>query len=270
MSVSEFLELFVKELEQTPSLREYHRLINAPKSFLFRKAYIEQRFNYVENATRNISGNIWDLGCGYATTGIFLALNGKKVNGTTLEFYYDKIKDRFDYWSQFGNLDNLKITYENLFDKKVVSGAYEAVLVQDTLHHLEPIDEALQIIAESLQVGGKVIVSEENGNNIVQNLKLFKIRGNKRIIEIYDKKLNKNILLGNENIRSFKNWQQLFLKQNLVIDNSTEYIRFYPPRFFQKENYSALIQKEQNIAMRNKLLKERMFFGLNFTAVKDR
>lgn len=269
MSVKEFLELFIKELEHNTNLREYHRIINSPKSYLFRKAYVEQRFNYVDKALTDIEGDIWDLGCGYATTSIFLALNGKKVTGTTLEFYYDKISERFDYWSKYASLDTLKINYENIFDKKVVPGAYEAILVQDTLHHLEPIDEAIEIIGESLTKNGRVVVSEENGNNIIQNAKLYKQRGRKRIKEIYDEKLNKTILLGDENIRSMKKWKQLFAKQGMQIDDkATEYIRFYPPNFFNEENYYETIIKEQKIAAGNKLLKERMFFGLNYTVMK--
>ena len=269
MSVKEFLELFIKELEQNTNLREYHRIINSPKSFLFRKAYVEQRFNYVDKALNDIGGEIWDLGCGYATTSIFLALNGKSITGTTLEFYYDKVSERFDYWSKFGSLDKLKINYENIFDKKVVPGAYEAVLVQDTLHHLEPIDNAIEIISKSLTENGRVVVSEENGNNIIQNAKLYKQRGNKRIKEIYDEKLGKTILLGDENIRSLKKWKQLFAKQGMKINEpATEYIRFYPPNFFREENYYDLIAKEQKIADRNNLLKERMFFGLNYTVSK--
>ena len=156
MSVEEFLELFIKELEVNTDLREYYRLINNKGRFLWRKAYLEQRLNYVHRHLAPPSGTIWDVGCGYATTAIFLTLNGYKVEGNTLEFYYDKIQNRLDYWSRFGNLDNLTVEYANLFDMPVKENFYDAIIAQDTLHHLEPIRDALQIFSKSLKPAGRI------------------------------------------------------------------------------------------------------------------
>ena len=53
---------------------------------------------------------------------------------------------------------------------------------------------------------------------ICLHLKLYKQRGSKRIIEIYDESLKKNILLGNENIRSLDTWQRAFQKEGFNIE----------------------------------------------------
>lgn len=52
------------------------------------------------------------------------------------------------------------------------------------LHHLEPLDKALQIINTRMKPSGEMVVIEENGSNLMQRFKLYLQRGNKRIIEI--------------------------------------------------------------------------------------
>ena len=271
MSVNEFLELLIKELESNHELCHYYRILDSKSSFLFRKAYLEQRLQFVDKSITKTNNIIWDTGCGYATTSIFLSLNGYNVIGTTLEYYYDKIQTRLDYWSKFGDLSALKIKYENLFDAKYDPGTFDAIILQDTLHHIEPISDAVDILYKALKDDGKIIISEENGNNIVCNIKHFKERGFKRIAEIYDERLNKKIMFGNENTRSLKKWIKIFSDNNFSIDNkNTEYIRLFPPVFFNDKNYAKLINTEQKIWKKNSIVREFLFFGINFLAHKGK
>ena len=269
MGVEEFLELFIKELEINNDLRTYYRLLNNKNRLLWRKAYLEQRLEYVYSHLGSPSGKIWDVGCGYATTSIFLALNGYQVLGNTLEFYYDKIGSRLDYWSRFGNLNELRIEYANLFDMPVAMQQFDAIIAQDTLHHLEPVQEAMDIFRDSLKPGGRLIVTEENGNNIFISLKNFSIRGFNRVDNHYDERLQKNILFGNENARSMQAWNEILkLGGFTMVEKDMEYIRFFPPCCFAPENYIEMIEKERKTGKNLKLLRELLFFGINFTATK--
>ncbi|QKG52450.1 hypothetical protein GKZ67_07335 [Hymenobacter sp. BRD67] len=111
---------------------------------------------------------------------------------------------------------------------------------------------------------------EENGGNVVQTLKLYLRRGNKRIIEIYDDTLKKNILIGNENIRNLATWRRELARQGLRIPASgVQYIRLFPPFMFKPDNVPHLLKRENNLWRRNALLKENLFFGLNFIADKS-
>lgn len=149
-----------------------------------------------------------------------------------MEFYFKEIPERMKYWSQFGDVSGFTFDYEDLFDTTVKRDQYDYIIVQDTLHHLEPLQDALHILHDHLKPDGKMVVIEENGNNIIQSLKLYKQRGNKRIIEFYDERLKKTILLGNENIRSLKRWKTELQKQRLLIDEkSVQYIRAFPSAF---------------------------------------
>jgi hypothetical protein len=198
---------------------------------------------------------------------LFLVLNGYSVHGTTLEFYYKELPRRMEYWSAFGNVSGFTYDYEDLFDSSVDRGTFDRIIVQDTLHHLEPLPDALAILRNHLRAEGKLLAIEENGNNLVQSLKLYRQRGNKRVIEFYDERLNKTILLGNENIRSLATWKREMAAQGLSVEeDSVQYVRAYPPSLFNRMGYERSIASEQRLWKNQALLREYFFFGINFMA----
>ena len=270
MTVDAFFELFLEELKQNNNLQSYYKFLNTKSGFYFRKAYFVQRLQYIYNNVQ-AGKKIWDCGCGYGTTGLFLAMNGIASSGTTIEFYFQQIAQRKEYWKQYGNVDLFKATHENIFDNKPADNSIDIIILQDTLHHLEPLQDALKIMKDTLKSNGEIILIEENGNNIIQNTKLYIRRGNKRIIKIWDEQLQKHVLLGNENIRSLANWKNEFSKQDMLIEDSkTQYLRYYLPFNFNSNNFDDKIKKEQEIWKHNNFLKEYFFFGLNFIVKKDR
>lgn len=269
MTVNEFFDLLLAELRSNQQLTSYYKFLENPASFEFRKSYVTQRLHYILDHLPNKNAAILDCGCGYGTTAIFLALNGYKVHGTTLEFYFKHIPERLRYWSQFGDVSGFTYSYENLFDSPPAPASYDHIIIQDTLHHLEPLQDALRIFHQALRPAGNLIIVEENGGNVVQNLKLYLRRGNKRIIEIYDEQLQKNILLGNENIRNLATWRSELAKQGLYIyPNDVQYIRLFPPFMFKNGNSHELMARESKLWRNNSLLKENLFFGLNFVVGK--
>ncbi len=269
MTVEEFFDIFLEELRERPELRSYYRFLNSDSLFEFRKAYFVQRLQYVYDHIGSKENRILDIGCGYGTTGFFLALNGYRVHGTTIEFYYEQIEKRFRFWSQRGDVSGFSVAYENLFDNPPAGESFDRIIVQDVLHHLEPLDRALEIISATLKPGGKLIACEENGDNLMNSARLFLKRGNKRVKEIYDEKLDKNILIGDENIRSIEQWQkELSAKGLMPEEESIQYVRLYPPNIARKKGVEELIKKEQEIWRKNALAKKYFFHGVNFVAVK--
>ena len=270
MSPERFFELMLSELEQQPQMQPYYKFLGNTSSWHFRRNYFLQRLNYIWQQLKDGQHPaIWDCGCGYGTTCLFLAMNGIPTYGTTLEFYYDLIQQRKKYWSQYGDTSLFTCSYENLFDSAPAPASYDWIIVQDTLHHLEPINDALQIFHRSLKPGGKIIAIEENGSNVIQRLKLYKYRGNKRIITMWDEKLQKNILLGNENIRSLNNWKKLFTANGFSIPNAmVNYVRYYLPFYYRLSDPEKLLKQEQAIQQRPGFRREYFFFGLNFLAEK--
>lgn len=274
MSPEQFFELLLKELEVHTEMQPYYKFLGKQSSWHFRRNYFLQRLRYihkylVEGKAKGKELSIWDCGCGYGTTCLYLAMNGIATHGTTLEFYYETVEKRKKYWGQFGDTSLFTCTYENLFDNRPAPASYDWIIVQDTLHHLEPINDALQIFKDSLRPGGKVLSIEENGNNIIQRAKLYKYRGNKRIITIWDEKLQKDILIGNENIRSLEKWEHLFVANGFGIKgDSVQYVRYYLPIQYRFSDPETLLRKEHEIQSTPNFRREYFFFGLNFVAEK--
>lgn len=250
-------------------MHHYYKFLNSPKKLNFRKNYFLERLRYIVKAIKTPECKIWDCGCGYGTTGLFLAMNEIPVHGTTLEFYSKDMDKRYAYWSQYGNPHLFTCSHENLFEDPPAEGTYDKIIVQDTLHHLEPIDDALNILKLTLREHGQIIGIEENGSNILQRTKLFFRRGNKRIIKVYDEKLNKEFLMGNENIRSINQWSRLFINHGFDIQKkSIQYLRYYLPWRYNATNCEELLKKEQEIQKKSLVRKEYLFFGINFIAEK--
>jgi SAM-dependent methyltransferase len=269
MTPERFFELFLKELEERGEMHRYYKFLDNTSSFDFRKNYFLERLRYVAHHINEPSKLVWDCGSGYGTTCLFLAMNGIRSHGTTLEFYYETVAKRYDYWKQFGDVSLFTCSYENLFDNPPATETYDVILVQDTLHHLEPIEEALCIFHKALRPDGSVVSIEENGNNVIQRLKLYRYRGNKRIIEQWDEKLQKNILIGNENIRSLQAWKQLFTRADFEIDPaSVRYVRYYLPFMYNSNNAEKLLQNERLLQQKSSFRKSYFFFGINFIARK--
>lgn len=267
MTVESFFNLFLKELESNRHLWSYYKFHTDPGSFEFRKAYFCQRLQYVLDHIGQDSNTIWDVGCGYGTTALFLVLNGHRVHGTTLEFYFKELPARIDYWSRCGDVSGFTYDYEDLFDSGVTRGRFDRIIVQDTLHHLEPLPEALGILRDHLEANGEIIVIEENGNNLIQSMKLYRQRGSKRVVEFHDERLNKTILLGNENIRSLKTWKKEFKQQGMAVDPaSVQFVRALPPSIFNRMGYERAVAREQSLWRGSALLREYFFFGINFIA----
>ena len=270
MTPEHFFELFLKELEQREEMHRYYKFLGKASSFHFRKNYFLERLRYIDRHIKDPSQQVWDCGSGYGTTGLFLAMNGIRVHGTTLEFYYESVAKRYAYWKQFGNADLFTCSYENLFDNPPQPASYDTIIVQDTLHHLEPINDALHIFHQALKPGGRLVAIEENGNNVIQNLKLYKYRGNKRIIKQWDEKLQKDILIGNENIRSLAAWSELFAHNHFHIEkDSVQYVRYYLPFRYQNADPEKLLRREVELQHKSRFRREYFFFGPNFVAEKQ-
>jgi len=270
MTVEQFFDHFIEELKQNEDLHYYYKYLENPSRFEYRKAYFCQRLQYVIDHIDDTHAKIWDCGCGFGTTAIFLSINGIASHGTTLEHYITQIPKRLEFWSQFGDVSKFTYSYENIFDHNFQKEAYDLIIIQDTLHHLEPLDEALSILNQVLKPKGQLLIIEENGNNVIQNAKLYLQRGNKRIITIYDETLKKDILLGNENIRSLSEWDAAFSEQHFsILKDSVEYIRYYLPFMFPNTKAKEKVKKEQKLWRKNKFFREYFFFGINFMVQKN-
>jgi SAM-dependent methyltransferase len=265
----------MQELNELPALYHYYKFHTSTKSFGFRKNYFLERLRYIDmqiktyQADQTTPISIWDCGCGYGTTCLYLAMNGIATYGSTLEFYYPYIEKRKKYWNQFGNVELFTASYADIFEEYPQENSIDVVIVQDTLHHLEPMDDAMQIFRKTIKPNGILLSVEENGDNIVQRIKLYKQRGNKRIITFWDETLQRTITMGNENIRGLQTWKEIFGKYQFIIPrDSIQYIRYYYPFAYKNNNELELLDKEQR--NNSKIAHKYFFFGINFIGINKK
>jgi hypothetical protein len=97
---------------------------------------------------------------------------------------------------------------------------------------------------------------------------LYKQRGSNRVITFWDEKLQKEITMGNENIRSMDEWTKLLSQNKLsILASETLYIRILPPFFYSNKKAKEMAVKEANMA--NGFLQRYFYFGINFIAKKN-
>lgn len=270
MNIDKFFEVLNLEMEQNEAIKKYYRFYQKPGFFKLRKAYFYQRMDYLLKHIDKKDGIVWDCGCGYGSLGIFMALNGIRVHGTTIgKHYISQVETRKKFWSQYGDTSLFTVAAESLFDNPPQPETYDYVIVQDTLHHLEPIQDALYILKNSLKDGGKIIALEANGGNLFHKINLYKYRQNKRVIEIYDEELKKKVLYGNENYRSIQEWQKELDKHNLKVAPNVQHIKFFLPFMYKLLELPAVIKLEQAIARKSDFLKQNFYFGVNFIVTKN-
>lgn len=265
MKKEEFYFHLCEELRQNRSLYPYYKLVDGSfQQQMFRKAYFLQRLAYLDSyVDLSAKPTIWDCGCGYGTTCLYLAMNGQPTYGTTLEFYSEQIARRKQFWQAFGDTTLFEYEYANVFDQNMPSEKFDYIILQDTLHHIEPLDKALPIFHKSLKKGGKIILIEENGGCLIKRAMLFKQRGFKRVISVYDDVLQKEVLMGNENVRTEQQWRKAFASSGFQIEeDSVQYIRHYFPWRYKEDNFQQVIEKEQKMAS-CRLKCHYTFFGLN-------
>jgi 2-polyprenyl-3-methyl-5-hydroxy-6-metoxy-1,4-benzoquinol methylase len=267
MNTERFFELFFKELQANKNLYPYYKLTEGKLNHqAFRKSYFLKRLSFIDkNIDKTKANKIFDCGCGYGTTAIFLAMQGISTYGVTLEFYYKELENRRKYWGEYGDTSLFECKYDNLFDLKLPENSFDYIILQDTLHHLEPVKDSLELFYKLLKPKGKIILVEVNGNCLPETFKFFLQRGNKRVIEYYDEVLGKSLQMGNENIRSQKAWKKLFEASGFhANEDKTEYIRLFPPFFYNSSNSSKLIQRESSLAKSYPMLREYFFFWFKY------
>ena len=100
-------------------------------------------------------------------------------------------------------------------------------------------------------------------------MKFIKQRGFKKVKTIYDEVLEKDILIGDENIRSLSAWDTLIFKNNMSLNHdSLSYIRFFYPITYKDKSIEEVFRMEQRIQHKSSMLKKMVFFRLNFVAQK--
>jgi ubiquinone/menaquinone biosynthesis C-methylase UbiE len=199
------------------------------KAWADRHLELDRELEGIENKSNT---KIMDLGCGTGSIALYVA--GKLRNKCEV-VGVDINEERL-----FCARERQKVLEKNIgfklscefMESNVLSldenRKFDLIYLEETLHHLEPRLEVVRKISNLIRMGGTLIISEVNAQNIVMQLHLFRKRGFRTV----QKRIGKNnqaILYGVERILTANRVAKLFTRHNLNV-NSLRYFRLAPSK----------------------------------------
>lgn len=181
--------------------------------------------------THNRPPQILDVGCGFGLESALLAYSGAQVQG--IDGSETKIegakKLQVAYEKTYARQLNLIYQVSNLFQFRP-DQQFDVVYSSATLHHIEPISEAVQALADFITPGGMFFLSDENGYSPLQQVAVQHRIGWAKPRKYWrtDPETGEKFLYGNENIRAAFQWIRHIRKAGMQPE-TIKYCRFLPP-----------------------------------------
>lgn len=224
---------------------------------LFFSMRLQPILTYVQEFTQvhGCPPHILDLGAGFGLESLLICLVGACVHGIDSSLsMVEHARKRVSRYQESHQL-NLDLRYDcvNIFNFPQ-DKPYDAIYCSATLHHIEPVAQAIRIISDLLKPGGYFFLSDENGFSPVQQLVVQKrigwMRPRKYIKS--DPGTGERFVYGNENIRSLYGWKHLVERTDMQPE-AVKYCRFLPPVDWPVERLVRFERKVRNIPMLTQL-----------------
>jgi len=182
----------------------YHRLFVAPTGFDMHHAVLYKRLQPLLALPRG--SRILDYGGGYGADALFLAACGYAV--VFYELSADKLAVcRFLQRHWESRMTPLQIVPTQVVTPETV-GPIDAILCNETAHHIEPQAAFFQSCASLLRPGGRVFLLEPNWYSILVQGFFFVRRGFRTVLVCTDA-AGHQYLYGNEHIQPAFKWRAL-------------------------------------------------------------
>lgn len=234
---------------------------------LIRQYYYLERVLPVVNLikTKKIK-TILDIGCGCGSEAILFALLNCQVLG--IDINKERLNCAQERKSYYENLleKKLKIKFEleNFFDLKI-DKKFDFIWILETIHHIEPPLEALQLAYYFLNKNGYIGISDPNGLNPLVQIKLFLERGIIFHKEVLNPKSGKMIPYGIENIFTVLKVRQMLKRAGFKI-KEISYQRFLPA-IKLTEKYFKTFKLIEDLLRKIPFLKN---FGVGYTIIAQK
>lgn len=145
--------------------RYYHRSFdNKLRRALYKKLYYG-RLSYMINLLFNLKNPIiLDAGCGLGSESIFFSSLGAEVVGVDIKEKMIKTAEKRKLF--YGDLIGRKVEFVlgNVFEA-VKKQKFDIIWMNEAISHIHPAEDFLKLARRQLNPGGRVIISEGNGDN---------------------------------------------------------------------------------------------------------
>lgn len=229
MTPSEFLAAWLAEDGLPDADREVFRAYYRHYARSFR-AHVRRAYDHtlapVATRLRELppNGRVLEIGAGCGTEALYFALLGADVTAVDISGTRLGVARRRAEILQreFRKPLACEFILTSLLDFRPPE-PFDLIWMEQAFHHLEPRAAIVQKISSLLRPGGRLIVSECNAWNLLQQLVLFKLRGTRTIIT------HNGVVWGHERILTAGRLRREF-ERGGIEQISVRYFRMLPNR----------------------------------------
>jgi 2-polyprenyl-3-methyl-5-hydroxy-6-metoxy-1,4-benzoquinol methylase len=196
--ISAFLEVWLREDllpgDEAEVFREYYRSYQRNFGPYVKHHYRNQTRELMAKLADEPAARVLEVGCGCGTESLWMAVRGCSVTAVDVSEAFLKVAaTRKDVLEQaLGR--QLACEFHNKSVLNLDGGPYDLIWMEQAFHHLEPRAAIVKKISGLMRPGGRLVVSENNAWNPLQQLVLFRLRGTRTIITY------NGVIWGNERI----------------------------------------------------------------------
>jgi 2-polyprenyl-3-methyl-5-hydroxy-6-metoxy-1,4-benzoquinol methylase len=167
---------------------------------------------------------VLEVGFGCGTESLWMGLHGHKVSAIDIEQdFVDVARSRQRVLEQAsGHAIDCTFSLASILDLDE-SEKFDLIWMEQTFHHLEPREQVLKKLAALTSAGGRVIISETNYWNLLNQLFFYRCRGFNMISTVH------GVLVGNERILPAWSLRRQLEAQGFIIEK-VRYFRIFPNR----------------------------------------
>lgn len=159
--------------EELKIFRKYYGpLKNRIRQHLYERLY-SSRLGYISNLLPTLKRPlILDAGCGLGSESILFSIFGANVLGVDLNKERLKIAEKRKIFYKDLMRGKVEFIPANVFEV-IKETKFDVVWMNESISHIHPAEQFLELLYERLNPGGRVIISEGNGSNLYLLVKRF-------------------------------------------------------------------------------------------------
>jgi 2-polyprenyl-3-methyl-5-hydroxy-6-metoxy-1,4-benzoquinol methylase len=225
--ISAFLEVWLREDllpdEDAAVFREYYRSYQRNFGHYVKHHYRNQTRELMTQLEDEPAARVLEVGCGCGTESLWMAVRGFRVTAVDVSksLLRVAVARKGILERALGRQLACEFNCKSVLD--LDDGPYDLIWMEQAFHHLEPRAAIVQKISSLLRPGGRLIVSECNAWNLLQQLVLFKLRGTRTIIT------HNGVVWGHERILTAGRLRREF-ERGGIEQISVRYFRMLPNR----------------------------------------
>lgn len=195
-------------------------------------------------------GRVLEVGSGFGTELLYLALQGVEVKGIEVNSEWVNIsRKRQKILEEEVGPVPAEVIHVNIME---LDGQYDVIWMKETFHHLEPRKDVVAKLADCLAPGGVIIIEEPNAWNPLIQAQYLKIRGFNTIVEKTDPNTGEKYIYGNERLLTPLQLSCLF--KHHQIKGSVEYLRLLPTKLAHLKYLTGLARFIEGLTRGSRIL----------------